>query len=216
MGKVIDGSDRFELKKGLDEAVDNLSIIVDGVRGGGVASGDYSEAAIGYVERFLSGHIQPHYDILEDSDTLYCLMKQDQPRYQTLIGYVMRYAHSDCHCLSIALTEINPNIRLLKVVDSMGVPMHSCIAGADDALVLDANGVHLSESLLSHWSRILGAPVRLLPTTAQELFFFSGYGDEELIEATNGFGYLSLFMSEREVELSIASIEELDEPGLDI
>lgn len=211
MSNVINGNDRFELKKGLDQATKNLEIISEGLKGGGDAAGDHLENALTFVERFLSGSIVSHYQLLEDSDQLYDLMELDEARYQTLIGYVIRYGHGDCHCLSIALSETNPNVRLLKVVDAAGLPVHSCIAGVDDTLVMDANGIHLRQALVDYWSRVTGDSVHIQPTTAQELFFFSSYTDDELDQALNGFGYLSLFMAEQEENLSIACPMDMDD-----
>jgi hypothetical protein len=196
MNNVIDGKDRFEFKALLDDASKNLTAIADALGSAQGTEHNLPDEACRMVELFAKGAIKPFYCPFEDSDLLYDMMHSQSELYGQLLRITFRFAHRDCHLLTVALAGAMQlaDVRVLKVVDQSGAPLHSGLSLADSTLFLDANGVHTPASVLEHWEHMRGGPVFLRLTTAEKLMGLGNFAEADLQEALGEFGFVAAFM----------------------
>lgn len=158
-----------------------------------------TKPGLALAQSFLRGEIAPFDEPIENSDAFATLCDTYSETSANIESAVMELAHGSCHALTLALAEALGLDTVLIIRDRAGMPVHSAIHDEDEALILDANGVHRVEDALSFWSQLAGSPCRANAEDPEMLEAFYDCDEDERALAMEDFDLIAAFAQEESI-----------------
>ncbi len=143
------------------------------------------------IDDFLCNNFQ-HFDLFFE----HLLLTGDE---ETV---VMKYAHGDCHHLTLALLKFDSSLKAIGFHNSEDEVIHSAISN-NYGQVLDSNGVHSLDDCEQYWSAISGDSVEIKPMDESDVKYMHDH-----LTALHGLKAGDLESTLREFELILPLFEE--------